>query len=140
MLSGNQQVAVHREQESAGQACTIDGPDHGLVHGDVPPDLRNEVRRRDGQVSLAHLLEVRPGAEGLVTRPGEDQHLGCGVGIEGPQAVEETLSSGLIQGIARLGTIDGQPGDGSLPLVAHRWVVWHVASCSRPWGLVAGSR
>src|ERR1700712_4064824 len=70
VLGGHHEVALLGEEEPAGVGDTVDRRDRRLRYLDVAAELRQEVRRRDLQRVLRHLLEVAARAERLVAGAG----------------------------------------------------------------------
>ena len=106
------QVAREHDLEPTGQGGAVDGGDDRL--GEAP--LREAAESTAGPHDVAALaggkgLEIHAGAEGLVAAPGDDHHPAFVVVGQLVHGRRHGPAHGAVDGVARLGTVDGEDLD-----------------------------
>ena len=109
VVGGHHQVAREHDLEAAGQRRAVDGRDDRL--GEVALGQAAEAAAGPHDVAAltaAEGLEVHAGAERLVAAAGDDDHPAVGVLGQLVHDGGHRLAHGAVDGVARLGPVDGQ--------------------------------
>ena len=114
VLTGNDDVGVHRQFAATAEGEAIDGGDQGFAEaGDrLPRSLAGIVEDAD-QVAFGHFLDVGASGEGLAAT-GEDHGAGLGVGLCGAQFVGQLTQQLGGQGVQGLRALQGNQADAGL--------------------------
>ena len=130
VLGGDHQVAREHDLEAAGQRRAVDGGDDRL--GEVALGQPAEAAARPHDVpalAAAEGLEVHAGAEGLVAAAGDDDDPAVGVLGQLVHGGGHRLAHGAVDGVARLGPVDGEDLHVARGVPAALRLPW----CSLPW-------
>ena len=131
VLRRHHQVAGEHDLEPTGQGGAVDGGDDRL--GEAP--LREPAESTAGPHDVAALaagegLEVHAGAEGLVAAPGDDHHPAFVVVGQLVHGRRHGPAHRAVDGVARLGTVDGEDLD--VPPALPQHFVSHGCSLHGP--------
>jgi photosystem II stability/assembly factor-like uncharacterized protein len=129
---GDAQVAPQREFEAARHGVALDRGDHRLAeqHARGPHGAVAVVVHLIA-ATLAHGLEVRPGAEGSA---GAGQHGDASVvvGVEAPERVRQRRGRRAVDAVLHFRAVDGDDRNRSVEFVADRLA--HARDRARPMG------
>jgi hypothetical protein len=116
ILGGHAKVAPEGQLDPAGHGVALDGGDHGFAQCQAGRPHRTRTVVGDGPaVPFGHRFQVGPGAE-CPGRTGQHGHGALLVAVEGHEGLPQLIGADAVDGVAALGTVDGDHGHGAVVL------------------------